>query len=356
VQGDDESTREGGMKAVSKLITQDNVDLLVGGFSSAVVSAHQQTVADNKVPYIISGASSTSVSRRTDIDTSYMFFHRPTTDDSAYVTTKFIATVVQPAITAKFNFSSDRPLRLAVIYQDSPYGKGQVQTAKDTIAKENLPVVIVAEESFKMGESDFRTILTSVKAKNPDAVYATDFLNEHIPLVQQARRDVGLNTIFLAIEPNDDPNFYTGVGTYGEYSVLESRFSPYATPKGPTAASVTAFVKNFDTMWHGFPGMMGAATYEAVYVAAAAVEKAGTTDKAKIRDALAATEMPQMIETMKNGTISFSPDFRESKFELFVEQLRWNETAKEPRPRIVWPDSLKETDFVLPDWYTPGSG
>ncbi|NTV00118.1 MAG: ABC transporter substrate-binding protein, partial [Methanoregulaceae archaeon] len=32
-QGDDESTREGGQKAVSKLITQDNVDLLVGGFS-----------------------------------------------------------------------------------------------------------------------------------------------------------------------------------------------------------------------------------------------------------------------------------------------------------------------------------
>ncbi len=27
----------------------------------------------------------------------------------------------------------------------------------------------------------------------------------------------------------------------------------------------------------------------------------------------------------------------------------------ETRPKIVWPDSVKETDFVLPDWYEPGS-
>jgi len=39
-----------------------------------------------------------------------------------------------------------------------------------------------------------------------------------------------------------------------------------------------------------------------------------------------------------------------------VEQLRWDDAAKEPRPKIVWPDALKETDFVLPDWYAPGSG
>ena len=68
-QGDDESTREGGQKAVSKLITQDKVDILVGGFSSAVVSAHQSIVADNKVPYIITGASSPVITQRTDVDT-----------------------------------------------------------------------------------------------------------------------------------------------------------------------------------------------------------------------------------------------------------------------------------------------
>jgi branched-chain amino acid transport system substrate-binding protein len=66
--------------------------------------------------------------------------------------------------------------------------------------------------------------------------------------------------------------------------------------------------------------------------------------------------MPQMVEAMKEQTISFTPDYRESKFELYMEQLFWNETAKETRPEIVWPANLKETDFVLPDWFEPGQG
>jgi branched-chain amino acid transport system substrate-binding protein len=233
VQGDDESTREGGIKAVSKLITQDTVDLLVGGYSSAVVSAHQSIVAENKVPYIISGGSSTSVSHRNDIDTSYMFFHRPNTDDSARASMLFINEVVRPEIYKKFSLPDDRPLRLALIFQDSPFGKGQQAAVKNLTRDLHLPIEIVAEETFKMGESDFRTALTSVKAKKPDIIYAVTFLNELIPLTQQARRDVGLNTLILSIENNDDPDYYTVLVSMGLYTHGKP-FSPYH-PEGSTA-------------------------------------------------------------------------------------------------------------------------
>ncbi|MCU0632483.1 MAG: ABC transporter substrate-binding protein [Methanolinea sp.] len=355
VQGDDESTREGGQKAVSKLITQDNVDLLVGGYSSAVVSAHQAIVAEYKVPYIISGGSSTSVSHRTDIDTSYMFFHRPNTDDSGEASVMFINEVIRPSINSKFGFSADRKLRMAVIYQDSPFGKGQLDAVKNLIKTENLPIEVVAEEPFKMGESDFRTVLTSVKSKNPDIIYAVTFLNELVPMTQQARRDVGLNTLILSIENNDDPDYYKGVGSYGDAQVMESRFSPYAVPKGSTEEATRQFLSNFDKKYGGFAGMMGAATYESVYVAAEAIEKAGSLEKAKIRDALANLAMPQMMEIMKGGIISFSPDFHESKFDLYVVQLAIDPASGEPRPTIVWPENLKAKEFMLPDWYTPGS-
>ncbi len=355
IQGDDESTREGGMKAVTKLITQDQVNVLVGGYSSAVVSAHQAIVADNKVPYIISGASSSAVSRRTDLDTSYMFFHRPNTDDSAEACMDFLAEVFRPAISAKFGFSEDRKLRVAVIYQDSPFGKGQLDAVRALITAKNLPFEIVAEEPFKMGESDYRTVLTSVKAKNPDVIYAVTFLNELVPMTQQARRDVGLTTLILAIENNDDPDYYSGVGTYGDGMIMESRFSPYAVPAGSTEAATRKFLADFDKKYGGFAGMMGAATYESVYVAAAAIEDAGSLDRAKIRDSLARIRIPQMMEIMKGGYISFSPDFRESKFELYVVQLAMDPASGEPRPVIVWPDSLKAREFAIPDWYTPGS-
>lgn len=355
IQGDDESTREGGQKAVSKLITQDNVHLLVGGYSSAVVSAHQAIVAEYKVPYIISGGSSTSVSHRTDIDTGYMFFHRPNTDDSAEASIMFVNEVIRPVVNAKFGFPADRPLRLALIFQDSPFGKGQQDAVKNLIKTRNLPIAVVAEEPFKMGESDFRTVLTSVKAKNPDLIYAVTFLNELVPMTQQARRDVGLNTLILSIENNDDPDYYKGVGSYGDGQVMESRFSPYAVPKGSTEAATREFLANFDKKYGGFAGMMGAATYESVYIAAKAVENAGSLDKAKIRDALAGISMPQMMEIMKEGSIRFSPDFHESKFDLYVVQLAMDQASGEPRPHIVWPSNLQEREFILPDWYAPGS-
>jgi len=267
----------------------------------------------------------------------------------------YIDQVMRPAVNEKYGFSADRPLRLAIIYQDTSFGTGQRNAVHDHIKNHGLNIEVVAEESFKMGESDFRTALTAVKAANPDAVYTVTFLNELVPLVQQGRRDVGLDTIFYAIECNDDPDFYKGVGTYGEYMMLQSRFSPYAAPK-ETEAAHAAFVQNFDKQWGGFPGMMGVATYEAVYVGAQAVENAGTLDKTVVRDALNDLEIPQMIEVMKDGTIVFSDDFRESKFDLYLAQLIWDQDAGETRPVIVWPDSLKETDFVFPDWYTPGQG
>ena len=282
MQGDDESTREGGQKAVTKMITDDKIDLLTGGFSSAVVTAHQSIVAEHGVPYIITGASSSTVTRRTDINTSMMFHLAPITDASASKTTIFVDDVMRPAINEKFGRPADQPLRMAVIYQDSPFGKGALTSIKDTITAKGLKIQVVAEEPFKMGETDYRTILTSIKAKGPDVVYPIAFLNEEVPMLTQARRDVGLNTIFLAVECVDDPDYYKGLGEYGDYSIIESRFSAYATPKGPISATVEKYRKDYEARFGASPGMMGAATYEGVYVAAAALEQAGTLDRAAL--------------------------------------------------------------------------
>lgn len=354
IVGDDESTREGGQKAVTKLISSDNVDALVGGFSSAVTTAHQSVVAEHKVPYVITGASSPTITRRTDIDTTYMFHFCPTTDDYGGQTTRFIGKFLRPAIYRSFGLGEDRPLRLAVIYQDSPYGKGVLSAVETTIAKENLPVKIVSNESFKMGETDFRTLLTNVKSTQPDVIYSAAFLNEQAPMITQGRRDVGLDTLFVVVECNDDPDYYRGLSRYGEGSIIESHFSPYTVPNGSTSGAAIAFKETYQKRWGGLPGMMGATTYEGVLIVGNAVEKAGSLDKGKIREALAATDMPETIEAMKNGKITFSKEAREADFNLYMEQLTWNETLQELRPTIVYPAELSQGSFNLPEWYQPG--
>jgi branched-chain amino acid transport system substrate-binding protein len=356
IVGDDESTQLGGQKAATKLITDDKVDILVGGYSSAVTSAYEQTIADNKIPFIVTGASSPIITHRTDgIDTSYVFHHCPTTDTYGLYTTTFIDQVVRPAINQKSSFAANRPLRLALLYQDTAYGKGVQSAVNSTITTKNLNIQLVAQQSYRMGESDFRTQLTAIKAANPDAVYLGAFPNEGAPLITQARRDIGLNTIFLNVENNDNAQFYKDLGQYGEGAVIESRFSPYTAPAGAVADAQNAFKQSYFSKFGTYPDALGASTYEGVFIAAKAIGNAGTTDKATVRQALVALKMPQIIEAMKDQTISFSPDFRESTFDLWMEQLSFNATLGETRPAIVWPDNLKTTDFALPSWYMPGS-
>ncbi len=355
IEGDDETNGDAGIKVVTKLITQDNVDILVGGYSSGVTVATRGVVAQYKIPYIVTGASSPDITRKQDVDTSYLFHYCPTTTYYAEPTMLFTDQVIRPAINEKFGFPEDRPLRLAIIYQDSAYGNGVLQGANATITGQNLNIQVVSKQSFKMGDADFRTALTVIKAEKPDAIYAAAFPAELAPMLVQARRDVGLDVIFLAVETNDHPDYYKGIGQYGEYSIIESRFSPYATPNCPIANADIQFKENYKARWGTFPDMMGISTYEGVYVAAKAIETAGTLDKKTVRDTLATFEMPEIAEAMKGGMIRFSPDYREVKFELFMEQLIWNAELGECRPKIVWPDNLKEADFQLPDWFQPGS-
>jgi len=355
IVGDDESTQAGGQKAATKLITDDKVDILVGGYSSAVTSAYEQTIAEYKVPYIVTGASSPIITHRTDIDTSYIFHHCPTTDTYGQYTTNFIDQILRLAIAKKSGFAADRPLRLALIYQDTAFGKGVQTAVNNTIANNKLNIQLVSQQSFKMGESDFRTPLTAIKAANPDAVYIAAFPNEGAPIITQARRDIGLNTIFLNVENNDNAQFYKDLGQYGEGAIIESRFSPYTAPAGAVADAQSSFKQAYFNRFGTYPDMMGASTYEGVFIAAKAIGNAGTTDKATVRQALVNLKMPQVIEAMKDQTISFSPDFRESGFDLWMEQLSYNATLGETRPAIVWPDNLKTTEFTLPSWYKAGS-
>jgi branched-chain amino acid transport system substrate-binding protein len=355
IVGDDESTQSGGQKAATKLITDDKVDVLVGGYSSAVTSAYEQTIAEYKVPYIVTGASSPIITHRKDIDTGYVFHNCPTTDTYGQYTTTFIDQVLRTAINKKNNFPQDRPVRLALIYQDTAFGKGVQTAVNNTITNNKLNIQLVSQQSFRMGESDFRTQLTAIKAAKPDAVYIAAFPNEGAPIITQARRDIGLNTIFLNVENNDNAQFYKDLGQYGEGAIIESRFSPYTAPVGAVADAQSAFKQAYFGKFNTYPDMMGASTYDGVFIAAKAVGNAGTTDKTAVKQALSTLDMPQVIEPMKNQAISFSPDFRESSFDLWMEQLELNATAGETRPTIVWPDNLKTTEFTLPSWYQAGS-
>jgi len=343
VEGDTQTSPTEGVTAVERLITNENVVVLVGGFSSGVTLANQVPAA-GKVPYIITGASSSQVTRRTEIDTSYFFHYCSTTDDYSQPILQFFVDELKPIVAA------DRNLKLALIYRDDAYGKGVIESSVAYINDNSLPIELVAQEKYPTDETDFHTYLTKIAEAKPDAVYTVGFVKDTSSIYIQGQRDVGLNTVYMAVECNEDPTFYELLGKWGDGQLLESKFAPYAAEytelMGPYKEAYLA-------KWSEMPGMMGADTYDGIYLAASAIERAGTLDRTQVRDAIKQTNEPEMLILMEGGNITFD-EYNEISPKIFIEQMFWDEETEELKPVIILPDSLNEQDFVLPDNYEIG--
>jgi branched-chain amino acid transport system substrate-binding protein len=376
--GDD--TPGNAVSPVTRAVTEDNVDLLIGGYTSAGTLADQVVAIENLVPYIITGASSNLVTRRgpqanygglpegdalriSDADgMSYMFHYCTTTGDYSKTVVNFFAEEMKPLLDSEYGFDDSRKLRLAILYRDDAFGKGVTADSKSLIESNNLPIEVVAERSYPTTATTFQTDLTAIKAAKPDAVYVVDFIANTAEIIKEGQRDVGLNTVYIAVECCEDPQFYTLLGNYGDKQLLESKFAPYAGPPY-YLTTIATYVTNYQQKYDTIPGMMGADTYDAFYIAKDAIERAGTVDKAAVRDALEATAMDQMLIMTETGKIEFSigTNYHEIAAVTFIEQLAWNATVNECRSVIVYPatapevGTLKQADFALPTGYQAGT-
>ena len=365
---------------VTQAVEEGQVDLLIGGYTSSGTLANQKVAIDNKVPYIITGASSSLVTRRgpqgnygglpegselridDEEGMSYMFHYCTTTADYSATVVKFFAEEMKPLLESTYGFDSSRNLRLAILYRNDAFGQGVVADSKATIDAENLPIDVVIERSYPTTATNFQTDLTAIQEAKPDAVYVVDFIANTAEIIREGQADVGLNTVYIAVECCEDPAYYTLLGEYGSEQLLESKFAPYAGPPYYSNALDT-YVTNYQAEYNTLPGMMGADTYDAFYIAADAIERAGTVDKAAVRDAIESCAMDQMLIITETGKIQFSTgtDYHEIAPVTFIEQLVWNTDANECRSKIVYPTTaegvgtLKQTDFVLPTLYEPGS-
>jgi branched-chain amino acid transport system substrate-binding protein len=365
---------------VTRAVLEDKVDLLIGGYTSAGTLANQVVAIENRVPYIITGASSSLVTRRGPqanygglaegdplrIDDaegmSYMFHYCTTTADYSKTVVNFFVETMKPLLESEYDFDPSRNFRLAILHRDDAFGKGVAADSKAIIQSNNLPIDIVAERSYPATATSFHADLNRIKDAKPDAVYVVDFIANTAEIFKQGLRDVGLNSVYIAVECCEDPTFYTLLGEYGDKQLLQSKFAPYAGPPY-YLDNIDTYVNKYQQEYNVLPGMMGADTYDAFYIAKDAIERAGTVEKAAVRDAIESCELDQMLILTETGKIEFSTgtNYHEIAPVTFVEQLVWNEDVGECRSVIVYPETapgvekLKQADFVLPAGYQPGS-
>lgn len=348
VVGDDKTSPQDGPIAVTELIIEKNVDVLVGGVSSGVTLASQIPAIDNEVPFIITGASTPQVTRRTDKNTTYMFHYCTIIDDYSETILKFLNSTVMPTLIEENLMDPERNLRLAMLVRNDAYGIGCHDTTEAFISDWGLPIEIVEHQIFERGATDFATQLALIQAAEPDAIYHAGLTQESANLVKQGLQQIGLNTVYIAVEVCQTPQFYEILTSWGDDQILESKFG--AKTEESYSAAVDTYIENYNERWGEIPGMMGADTYDAIYLACEAIKNAGTLDKAKVRDEIENIEMPQKLILMKEEIIWFDENHEIDPIS-FIEQMKWNSTTSELTTHIVYPDSLKHKDFELPADY-----
>jgi branched-chain amino acid transport system substrate-binding protein len=367
-----DTINEGGDTAspVTRAITDQGVDVLVGGATTGGTLTDQIPAIDHRVPYIITGASLNLVTRRGSLPEnnslyigdaegmSYMFHYCTTISDYSTTVANFLADSVRPAV------DSSRNLRLAILFRDDGYGRGVRDVTASILAANNLPIDVVANVSYATDATTFQSPLISVKESKPDAVYVAGFIADTAEVIKEGINDVGLKSLYIGVEICEDPQFYDLLGETGSFQILESKIATQWQGDTWYLPKVGTYVEDYKAKFDGkVPGMLGADTYDAVYIYKNAIDKAGTLNKASIRDALEATDMPQSLLLMENQKITFSSgtNYHEILPKTFIEQMIWVPDSGKLLPYVVYPDSMpgissfKQADFALPPDYEPGS-
>jgi branched-chain amino acid transport system substrate-binding protein len=143
---------------------------------------------------------------------------------------------------------------------------------------------IVKEQSYSTGDKDFKAQLTSIKAAKPDAIFVPGYYGE-VALIAKQARQLGIKVALLGGDGWVGESLIPVGGKALEGCYFSAHFSADAD-----VPAVKNFVAKYKAKYGGVPDDMAALGYDSAKILAAAIERAGTTEPAKLRDAIAATK------------------------------------------------------------------
>ncbi len=174
---------------------------------------------------------------------------------------------------------------IALMYaNDDAFSKSGFDTMKAAAEKAGLQIVDI--ESFGSKDTDFSAQLTKIKSLKPDAI-GISALVEPVSGVLLAARQLGIgsDTMFIGGNGSNSPKLAEIAGKAADGLLVGS---PWFVAKD-TAVN-DKFVTDFKKAYGHDPDQFAAQAYDALKIMAAAIDHAGATDPAKIRDALLQTK------------------------------------------------------------------
>ena len=151
---------------------------------------------------------------------------------------------------------------------------------------EKLGMKVMGVEGYSDGDKDFRPQLTKLAAMNPDVILIPEYYEQAALIATQAR-EVGVKSIFVGYDGWD------GIAKtldQSAYAAIENSYFTNHFSMEDQSEKIQDFLKDYREAYKEDPSAFSALGYDAVYMMKSAIEKAGSTDKQKIVDALKGIE------------------------------------------------------------------
>jgi branched-chain amino acid transport system substrate-binding protein len=252
---------------VKKLISRDNVVAILGEVASGRSMEAAPICQDKKIPQISPSSTNPKVTEMGD-----------------YIFRVCFIDPFQGTVMAKFANDTLKAKQVALLYDvAAPYSVGLAKFFKEKFTADGGTIVL--EKSFNSGDKDFKPQLTAIKAAAPQAIFVPCYYTEAALIVLQARQ-LGITVPIFGGDGWEAPELLQIGGAAMEGTYYSTHYSAE-----DAAPAVQAFVSKYKAKYNGeVPDAMAALGYDSVYVLADAIKRAGGTESAKLRDALAATK------------------------------------------------------------------
>lgn len=257
----------------AKLMEQDNVVACLGPATSGSFKATIPSAQSNKVPVI---SASATADKEVTVDANG--------NVNEYVFRICFTDSFQGVTMANFS-ANTLNAQNAVIFMDSAsdYAKGLAESYRATF--EALGGNIVAEEAYVAGDTDFRAVLTKIKATNPEVMFIPGYYEEAGLIIAQAREQ-GIDIPILGADGFDSP---TLADLAGKEALTDVFFSNHYSSLDESQ-SVQDFIAAFKAANNDVaPNAFEALGYDLGNFIADCVSRAATIDGEGVKNAIAET-------------------------------------------------------------------
>ena len=288
----------------TRLATRDKVIALLGPATSGNTKAASPAANQNKIPLISASATADDVTVDANGNVREYIFKTCFSDS------------FQGVMMAEFALG-DLGTKNAAVLGDttSDYAVGLGRAFEDTYTAGGG--TIISTEAYAAGDTDFRAVLTNIKAKNPDVLYIPGYYEEVGLIVRQAR-ELGITVPVLGGDGYESPKLTEIAGNEALNDVYYS--SHYSS--NDTAENVVAFNEAFEAKYGKQPDAFNALGYDMVYFLKDALERAGEANSETLKAALEATDGFAGV----TGVLSIDENHNPVKSVTIIEMVDGNPT------------------------------